>query len=163
MSLSLPGVVVYTSVSFTAYDYFKHLLPSDKASKEAWWYPFAKMGAGAAAGVAAQTCSYPLDTLRRRMQLAGAAGAPLSAAAALASAPRRPRPSYAALLRELTGGGGDKSGGGAAGRLLRGLFRGWSVNAVKIVPGAAAQFLAYDALRVGATWLDPTSGAQSPL
>ncbi|KIY98530.1 substrate carrier [Monoraphidium neglectum] len=156
MSLSLPGVVVYTSVSFTAYDYFKHNLPSDKVSKEAWWYPFAKMGCGAAAGVAAQTCSYPLDTLRRRMQLAGAPGTLLAAGAGPAGggAARRARATYAGLI----GGMAGEQGG-----LARALFRGWGINCVKIVPGAAVQFLAYDALRVGVTWLDPTSGAQSPL
>jgi len=52
----------------------QHQLPSDKQSKEQWWYPFAKIGCGAAAGIAAQTASYPLDTLRRRLQVNGAPG-----------------------------------------------------------------------------------------
>jgi hypothetical protein len=37
------------------------------------------------------------------------------------------------------------------------------VNCLKIVPGAAVQFVTYDLLRVGITFLDPTSGAVSPL
>lgn len=49
--------------------YLQQQLPSDKQSKEQWWYPFAKIGCGAAAGIAAQTASYPLDTLRRRLQV----------------------------------------------------------------------------------------------
>jgi hypothetical protein len=129
------------------------MLPSDKVSKEAWWYPFAKMGCGAAAGVAAQSCSYPLDTLRRRMQVAGLAPPPAAGAATPGGG--RQRVGYAALLRGLAR---PEEGG-----LLRALFRGWSVNCVKIVPGAAVQFVAYDALRLGVTWLDPTSGATSPL
>jgi len=114
------------------------------------------MGCGAAAGVAAQTCSYPLDTLRRQMQMAGAATASAPPSATAAAGVRPVRASYASLLR-------DMARGGPGGGLLRGLFRGWSVNCVKIVPGAAVQFVAYDALRVGVTYLDPTSGAQSPL
>lgn len=124
------------------------------------------MGCGAAAGVAAQTCSYPLDTLRRRMQVAGAALAAHPAAGGGGggegsgngggTARRPPRVSYASLLRGMANGGGARALAGA-------LFRGWSVNCVKVVPGAAVQFLAYDALRVGVTWLEPTAGAQSPL
>jgi hypothetical protein len=49
--------------------YLQQQLPNDKQSKEQWWYPFAKIGCGAAAGIAAQTASYPLDTLRRRLQV----------------------------------------------------------------------------------------------
>jgi hypothetical protein len=119
------------------------------------------MGCGAAAGVSAQTCSYPLDTLRRRMQMAGATAGSGSIArsssggsSSSGSSGRPARVSYASLLRTMSA---------AEGGLLTALFRGWSVNCVKIVPGAAVQFVAYDALRVGVTWLDPTSGAQSPL
>lgn len=54
--------------------YPQQQLPSDKQSKEQWWYPFAKIGCGAAAGIAAQTASYPLDTLRRRQQVNGGPG-----------------------------------------------------------------------------------------
>lgn len=54
--------------------YPQQQLPSDKQSKEQWWYPFAKIGCGAAAGIAAQTASYPLDTLRRRLQVNGGPG-----------------------------------------------------------------------------------------
>lgn len=125
------------------------------------------MGCGAAAGIAAQTLSYPLDTIRRRMQMVGApgmVGSPEQAAAAAAASAeaaggggarvRAPRIGYMALYRMM-----KREKGG----VLRGLFRGWSINCVKIVPGAAVQFLAYDLLRVGVTWVDPTSGAQSPL
>ena len=42
-------------------------LPDDKASR-------AQMGCGAAAAVTAQAVCYPLDTIRRRMQMNGAFG-----------------------------------------------------------------------------------------
>ena len=141
--------------------YPQHRLPSDKISKEAWWYPFAKMACGAAAGAAAQTCSYPIDTLRRRMQMAGMAmhQAPTmsvdsSSGASGSGRPGRQRMSYTQLLHKLAG---EPHG------LLRSLFRGWTLNCVKVAPGAAVQFVVYDALRVAVTSLDPASGAQSPL
>lgn len=143
MGMSLPGVMVYTSISFTAYDTLKHQLPSDKQSKEQWWYPFAKIGCGAAAGIAAQTASYPLDTLRRRLQVNGAPGTSV-----------RYR-GYIHCLRHM-------SDQGAVG-LIRQLFRGWGINCIKTAPGAAVQFVAYDLLRLVVTSIDPSSGAVSPL
>jgi hypothetical protein len=49
------------------------------------------------------------------------------------------------------------------GALIRPLFRGLWVNCCKTVPGAALQFVAYDLLKVGVTYVDPASGAMSPL
>uniref|UniRef100_A0A383VTZ2 ADP,ATP carrier protein n=1 Tax=Tetradesmus obliquus TaxID=3088 RepID=A0A383VTZ2_TETOB len=141
MGMSLPGVVVYTSISFTAYDSLKQQLPADKASKEQWWYPFAKIGCGAAAGIAAQTASYPLDTLRRRLQVNGAPGTSLQ---------------YKGYLHCLRHMAQHKEG------LLRQLFRGWGINCLKTAPGAAVQFVAYDLLRLAVTSIDP-AGAVSPL
>ena len=43
-------------------------------SRSQWWFPFVKMGCGAAAAVTAQAACYPLDTVRRRMQMNGAGG-----------------------------------------------------------------------------------------
>ena len=51
-------------------------LPTDKATRTQWWYPFVKMGCGATAAVTAMAVCYPLDTLRRRMQMNGAFGQP---------------------------------------------------------------------------------------
>lgn len=48
------------------------LLPTDKRTQQMWWFPVAKIGIGAAAGVCAATLTYPLDTLRRRMEVNGA-------------------------------------------------------------------------------------------
>lgn len=117
-------------------------LPADKASKECWWYPFAKIGCGAAAGIAAQTASYPLDTLRRRLQVNGAPGTAVAYRG------------YLQCLRHMAAG---RSG------LVSQLFRGWGINCLKTAPGAAVQFVAYDLLRLGVTSIDPSTGAVSPL
>eukprot|EP00879_Flechtneria_rotunda_P033535 GHRR01037151.1.p1 GENE.GHRR01037151.1~~GHRR01037151.1.p1 ORF type:complete len:190 (+),score=53.00 GHRR01037151.1:93-662(+) len=142
MGMSLPGVAVYTSMSFTAYDTLKQRLPSDKASKEQWWYPLAKIGCGAAAGIAAQTASYPLDTLRRRLQVSGAPGNSVQ---------------YKGYLNCLRHMAQHEHG------LVRQLFKGWGINCLKTAPGAAVQFVAYDLLRLAITSFDPSSGAVSPL
>jgi hypothetical protein len=116
-------------------------LPTDKPSKEQWWYPFAKIGCGAAAGIAAQTASYPLDTLRRRLQVNGAPGTSVQ---------------YKGYLHCLRHMAQHKEG------LLWQLFKGWGINCLKTAPGAAVQFVAYDLLRLAVTSIDP-KGAVSPL
>eukprot|EP00983_Pelagomonas_calceolata_P085218 1156509-Pelagomonas_calceolata.AAC.3 len=47
-------------------------LPNDKVSRSQVWLPLAKMGFGATASITAQLVAYPLDTVRRRMQVNGA-------------------------------------------------------------------------------------------
>ena len=69
------GVAPYLGISFTMYDELQQLLPDDRASRNSSWYSLAKMGTGVTAGLTAQTVVYPLDTLRRRMQVCGAWGA----------------------------------------------------------------------------------------
>ena len=52
--LSGVGASSYIAVSLTAYDDLNSRLPRDRASCAAWWYPAAKIGTGAAAGLAGQ-------------------------------------------------------------------------------------------------------------
>jgi len=47
-------------------------LPTDKVSRSQAWLPMAKMAFGATASITAQLVAYPLDTMRRRMQMNGA-------------------------------------------------------------------------------------------
>jgi hypothetical protein len=47
-------------------------LPVDKHARAQWWFPLAKMMCGSFAAASAQLAAYPLDTVRRRMQLNGA-------------------------------------------------------------------------------------------
>lgn len=133
-------MVVSCLTSQCALVLLQSLLPADNHSKDMWWYPFAKMGCGAAAGVTAQTLTYPLDTLRRRMQMNGGPGQAVR------------YKGYVDCLRKML-----QTEGGLS------LFRGLGINCVKTVPGAAVHFLAYDLLRLGITMVDPTSGAVSPL
>ena len=70
------GVAPYLGISFTMYDELQQLLPDDRASRNSPWYSLAKMGTGITAGLTAHTVVYPLDTLRRRMQVCYAKGEP---------------------------------------------------------------------------------------
>jgi len=168
---SLAGSALYTAAALTAYDELRAALPADRASRASFWYPLLQVGAGAGAGVVAQTLAYPLDTVRRRMQVARAAGACWGQGAGGLAALH---PREAAARAAAVGGGGAGGGGPYRGafdcalRMLRhegprSLVRGVGVNALKTAPGAAVQFLAYDAFKVAVAWVDPTSGATSPL
>ncbi|KAG2487872.1 hypothetical protein HYH03_013585 [Edaphochlamys debaryana] len=139
--LSCGGVAPYLAISFTMYDELRRRLPSDRESTSSLWYPLVKMGCGAAAAVSAQTVVYPLDTVRRCMQMNGAAGTAVSYQSAWHCA--------ATLVR---------SHGG-----IRALYRGCLTNALKTSLGAPVHFIMYDALKSAVQALDPTTGVSSPL
>ena len=69
MVASIAAVVPYLAISFTTYDELQSRLPNDRGSRAAWWYGFTKLGSGAAAGLLASTLVYPVDTVRRQMQV----------------------------------------------------------------------------------------------
>ncbi len=77
------------------------------------------LGLGASAGLFAQTCCYPLDLVRRRMQLKGHVYNGVVDA-------------FRTILRD---------------EGPRGFYKGMLPNAVKVVPNAAVRFLAYDTLK----------------
>ena len=66
---STAAVAPYLAISFATYDELQSLLPNDRESRSAWWYGLAKLGSGAVAGLLASTVVYPVDTIRRRMQV----------------------------------------------------------------------------------------------
>ncbi|GIM04015.1 hypothetical protein Vretimale_8654 [Volvox reticuliferus] len=139
--LSMGGVAPYLAISFTMYDELRKRLPSDRESTSALWYPFLKMGCGAAAAVSAQTVVYPLDTVRRCMQMNAAAGQAVRYASATD------------CLRQLL-----RSHGG-----VRALYRGCLTNCLKTSLGAPVHFIMYDAIKSAVQAMDPTTGVASPL
>ncbi|KAG2454149.1 hypothetical protein HYH02_001185 [Chlamydomonas schloesseri] len=140
--LSMGGVAPYLAISFTMYDELRRRLPADRESVSAWWYPLLKMGCGAAAAVSAQTVVYPLDTVRRCMQMNGGAGQAVRYVSAYD------------CLRQLL----RSPGGGVAA-----LYRGCAANCLKTSIGAPIHFIMYDAIKAGIQALDPTTGVSSPL
>ena len=78
----------------------------------------ALLGLGAAAGLFAQTCCYPLDTVRRRMQMAGTTYSSIADA-------------FHTIVRQ---------------EGVRGLYKGQIANAIKVMPNNGVRFLAFDTL-----------------
>jgi solute carrier family 25 phosphate transporter 23/24/25/41 len=81
---------------------------------------------GAAAGLASSTATFPLDLVRRRMQVEGA-GRPASAPGA---------PTYASVARSVW-----------AARGLRGFYSGLMPEYYKVAPGVAIGFCTYELCR----------------
>ncbi len=104
----------FIAVNFASFDFLK-----------SWYYPdgepdsmsaFVTLGLGAMAGLTAQTVCFPLDTVRRRMQLEG-------------TIYKSTGDAFRTILR-VEGVGG--------------FYKGMLPNAVKIVPNNGIRFLAFD-------------------
>jgi solute carrier family 25 protein 16 len=123
---------------------------------------------GAASGLVAQTITYPLDLVRRRMQVHSLAAQPLQPPHAHAGhaphAPqhgvqRHPSHHHAGPLPEALARGLHNSSGSPAPSTwqtvqelhsrggLRAFYRGLSLNYIKVVPSTAIGFTIYDALK----------------
>ncbi|KAK0627115.1 mitochondrial carrier domain-containing protein [Immersiella caudata] len=139
-SSTLLGMIPYAGMSFLTHDTMGDILrhpqlskwttlpqpenaPPGKAAPLRSW---AELFAGGVAGVISQTASYPLEVIRRRMQVGGAVGDG-----------HRLRIGEIAkiILRE---------------RGFRGFFVGLTIGYVKVAPMAAAAFYTYERTK---TWL----------
>ena len=72
VGMTLIGALPFEGIKFGLYDLFNQLLPRATNGKVATIWTLLT---GAGAGALAHTLTYPLDTLRRRMQISGATGA----------------------------------------------------------------------------------------
>jgi solute carrier family 25 protein 16 len=117
---TLMGIVPYAGVSFATYDTMKRIF--SRYYHDPKELPIAaKFASGIAAGITAQSASYPLDVIRRRMQLVGMS----------AHLPqyRNTRDAFVSILR--TDG-------------IRGLYVGLSINFFKVGPAHAISFITYE-------------------
>ncbi|KAI3397750.1 hypothetical protein diail_10403 [Diaporthe ilicicola] len=131
------GMLPYAGVSFLTHDTMGDLLrhpliakwttmPQRRNAPEGKPPPlqsWAELLAGGVAGLVSQTCSYPLEVVRRRMQVAGAVG----------DGHRLRIAETAALIMKERG--------------IRGLFVGLTIGYVKIVPMSAVSFFTYERLK----------------
>lgn len=138
-SPTLLGMLPYAGMSFlthdTAGDLLRHpeiakwtTLPQPEnapAGKAAPLRSWAELFAGGVAGLVSQTASYPLEVIRRRMQVGGAVGD---------GHRMRIGETAGIIMRE---------------RGLRGFFVGLTIGYAKVVPLVAASFYTYERLK---TW-----------
>ena len=115
---TLTGIIPYAGVSFAAFDVIKEYMPRDEHNKIATQY---KLLCGAIAGFLSQSVSYPVDTVRRRMQLQGCTGGERLYKNAIDCT--------AQVFR--------KEG-------LFAFYRGLSANLLRAAPNTAIQFTAYE-------------------
>lgn len=118
---TLCGIVPYAGISFGAFGALKRIAPRDAETGKVT--TSTKLAIGAVAGVVSQTASFPIDTVRRRMQVQGAHGAPR-----LYSSAR----DCAAQLYRMEGPAG--------------FYRGLAANVLRAAPNTAVQFTVYDFL-----------------
>ncbi|EPE08670.1 mitochondrial carrier protein leu5 [Ophiostoma piceae UAMH 11346] len=136
-SPTILGMLPYAGMSFLTHDTCGDILrrpafaeyttlpvpanaPADKPAPLRSW---AELLAGGVAGLVSQTASYPLEVIRRRMQVGGAVGD---------GHRLRMSETAAIIMRE---------------RGPRGFFVGLTIGYVKIVPMAAAAFYTYERLK----------------
>ena len=137
-STTLLGMVPYAGVSFlthdTAGDLFRHpsIAKHTTLPRPAGWAPekpaplrvWAELTAGGVSGLVSQTVSYPLEVIRRRMQVGGAVGD---------GHRLRIAETAAMVFRE---------------RGLPGFFVGLTIGYVKVVPMAAVSFYTYERMKL---------------
>mgnify|MGYP002884670849 FL=1 len=121
VGMTLIGSLPFEGIKFGLYDLFNSMLPRDGAGKAATMWTLLT---GAGAGALAHTLTYPLDTLRRRMQISGTTGAPMYA-------------SISQCVRLVIGA----EGWGA-------LWYGLAPTIIRSLPNLGIQFLLYEMIKV---------------
>ena len=139
---TLTGIVPYAGLKFLVYEGLKRELGEGYGAKH--WVHL--LTYGAVAGLVAQTATYPLDVVRRRMQVqhstAGtrqsrwAPGHATTASAAIPPQDRLLRSTWHGLRTIYRYHGG-----------LPALLSGIAVNYIKVVPSSAVGFVMYDTVK----------------
>jgi solute carrier family 25 protein 16 len=120
-SATFCGVFLYAGSSFGTFEWLKSVFFTENVG--------VKFLCGMVAGLTGQTISYPLETIRRRMQLRNAEQKLSAYRSILASA----REIYSAS-RGIGGG-------------LRGFYTGLSINFIKAGPSSGVAFVVYETLK----------------
>ena len=118
---TLLGIAPYASLNFASYDVLKRFsedvigMPATPAGT----FGVAPLLLGATSGTFATTACYPLDTIRRRMQMKGDTYKSI----------------YDAMVTIAKAEG------------LRGYYRGWVANTLKVIPQNSIRFFAYEGFK----------------
>jgi solute carrier family 25 protein 16 len=122
------GILPYAGLSFSTYETLKQYLfqryPEETLDEDGRMRVPYKLLCGAVAGAVAQTGAYPLDVIRRHMQLYG-----------LATEIPKYRNTWDALQTIVAKNG------------IKGLFVGLSINYFKVAPAMALSFVSYEYLK----------------
>jgi solute carrier family 25 phosphate transporter 23/24/25/41 len=112
---TLAGVAPYAALNFASYDLLKSQFYASGGQQSA----SSNLVLGGLAGTAAASACYPLDTVRRRMQMRG-----------------RTYDSLFDALRTILRTEG-----------VLGFYKGWLANTLKVAPMSAIRFVSYEALK----------------
>lgn len=112
---TLAGIAPYAAINFASYDLAKKLYYGENGKQD----PISNLVVGGASGTFSATVCYPLDTIRRRMQMKGK--------------------TYNGMLDAIKTISRDEG--------MRGFFRGWSANTLKVVPQNSIRFVSFEILK----------------
>ena len=112
---TLAGIAPYAATNFASYDMAKKMYYGENGKEDR----MSNLLVGAASGTFSATVCYPLDTIRRRMQMKGK--------------------TYDGMLDALTQIAKNEG--------VRGFFRGWVANSLKVVPQNSIRFVSYEILK----------------
>ena len=134
---SVIGVIPYVGLNFCVYETLKDaVVRATGVEDERGLSVTTRLGCGAVAGTTGQTIAFPLDVVRRRMQMSGWAGAAAlhgaDASHASAVAYKGMVDCFARTVRE---------------EGVRALFKGLWPNYIKVVPSIAIAFVSYEQLK----------------
>ncbi|CAI0452867.1 unnamed protein product [Linum tenue] len=124
LGATLLGTVPSMAISFFVYESFKSFLKARRPGDDS---PITVgLACGSIAGLAASTATYPIDLVRRRMQLDGIGGrAPIYTSGV--------RETFKTIIR--------KEG-------FRGLYRGIFPQCLRVVPGHAVAFMSFEMMKM---------------
>lgn len=112
---TLAGIAPYAAINFASYDMAKKTYYGEGGKQD----PIANLFLGGASGTFSATVCYPLDTIRRRMQMKGKTYNGMADA-------------VVTIAR--------KEG-------YRGFFKGWAANTLKVVPQNSIRFVSYEVIK----------------
>ncbi|KAI3505283.1 hypothetical protein L1887_27325 [Cichorium endivia] len=134
---SVIGVVPYVGLNFAVYESLKDWLVKSRAfglAEDTELSVTTKLACGAAAGTVGQTVAYPLDVIRRRMQMVG-----WKDAASVVTADGKAAVEYTGMI--------DAFRKTVRYEGFRALYKGLVPNSVKVVPSIAIAFVTYEVVK----------------
>ncbi|CAD8127855.1 unnamed protein product [Paramecium sonneborni] len=115
--------IPYLGISFVAHDQLKDLIPLQNNSDQIWIQLSQFIGIGSLSTIIATALTYPIDTIRRRIQINGSLGV------------QRAYISFSDCVKKMR-----KEG-------LLSYYRGYWISLIRIIPAASIQFACFDYLK----------------